>query len=313
MQKMKNYFKEIFKEIKKLLDDKHTKPALFLAFFALSVKSQIMWGHKEDLPTFIITLIAFLAAAFAIWQQHKDGIRQEERHKDALEKQDELLKEQKEAGIKQEIIGAWQVLANKAAGNSGKIEAIQFLAKQKKSLQGINMSTTHHGGRVYLSGLDVSKTTLGHKAYLWGANFEGTYLSSANFEGATLSRTDFEGADLCYAHFEGADLHSAHFEGAYLWWADFENASFFNNNLTRADFRAANNMDRFAQFNNNFVYCDADKPKMAALPITDESDSFKFEFDEAKPSEPELDKDKNPTGRTRHFIKLVFKTTPNPN
>ena len=98
-----------------------------------------------------------------------------------------------------------------------------------------------------------------------------------------------------------------------MWWADFEDASFLNNNLTRADFGGAKGMDQLKRFFSNFVHCDADKPKMAALPITDESDSFKFEFDEAKPSEPELDKDKNPTGRTKHFIKLVFKTPSNPN
>ena len=284
---MKNYFKEIFKEIKKLLD-KYTKPALFLAFFALSVKSQIMWGHKEDLPTFIITLIAFLAAAFAICQQHK-------------------------AGIKQEIVGAWQILANKAAGNSGKIEAIEFLAKQKKSLQGINMSTTHHEGQVYLSGLDVSEKTLGHKVNLVRANFEKADLWRANFEGADLREAHFEGAYLWRAHFEGADLLWAGFEGANLWEAHFEGAFLLLNNLTRADFRGAKGMDQLKRFAINFVYCDADKPKMAALPITANSDSFKFEFDETKPSKPELDKDKKPTGRTKHFIKLVFKTPPNPN
>ena len=208
----------------------------------------------------------------------------------------------------QRIATAWQILANKAAGNSGKIEAIEFLAKQGKPLQGIDMSKKSNGGRVYLSGLDVSKATLGHQADLVFAKFEGAYLWRAHFEKAVLQEAHFEKADLFGANFEGARLLWANFEGAYL-----HDARFLNNNLTVADFRGAKNMDRVATFKNNFVWSDADKPKMADLPTTAKTDSFAFEFDKTKPSEPHLDKDKKPTGLIKHFIKLVFKTPSNPN
>ena len=273
----------------------------------------------------------------------------------------------------QRIATAWQILANKAAGNSGKIEAIQFLAKQKKSLQGIDMSKKSNGGQVCLRGLDVSKATLGHKAYLGGANFEGAYLlgagfekaylgvanfekavlQEAHFEKADLFGAHFEKADLLWTHFEGASLVDAHFEGTDLWcthfekavlqyahfegvglrevnfeganllWTNFEGAdlegvhfegaSLVGNNLTRANFRWAKGMDQLKRFAINFVLCEEDKDE-SYLPTTAKTDSFEFKFDEAKPSEPELDnKNGKPTGRTKHFIKLVFKTPSNPN
>ncbi len=299
MQKMKNYFR---KSIVGLL------MAICVLFLVLFVATK---ERALELATFFIALITFIAAALAICQQHK-------------------------AGIKQEIVGAWQILANKAAGNSGKIEAIEFLAKQKKSLQGINMSSTSNGGKVYLRGLDVSEKTLGHQADLVFAKFEGADLWEAHFEGADLREANFEGAYLWRAHFEKAVLHDANFKGADLWEAHFESnvpvanfegaslrkahfegAFLLLNNLTRADFGGAKGMDPLERFAGNYVWCDADKPKMGALPITANSDSFAFEFEcdtaiESEP-EPELDKDKKPTGRTKHFIKLVFKTPSNPN
>ena len=289
MQKMKNYFRKFWALAGEPIDC-----AEFWFGFVGSIIIFLLSGWefldcRKDQPTYFITLIAFLAAAFAIWQQHK-------------------------AGIKQETVGAWQILANKAAGNSGKIEAIEFLAKQKKSLRGIDMSSQSNGGRVYLSGLDVSEKTLRHKADLVFAKFEDADLWEAHFEGADLREANFKGADLCEAHFE-SNVQEANFEGASLRKAHFEGAFLLLNNLTRADFGGAKGMDPLERFADNFVYCDADKPKMAALPITEKSDSFAFEFDTERQSEPEpeLDKDKKPTGRTKHFIKLVFKTPSNPN
>jgi len=128
MQKMKNGFKKFWAFAGEPIDSKRfwfgfVVSVVFVVIFLLS--GWELLDCRKDQPTYFITLIAFLAAAYAIWKQHKDGIRQEERHKEALTQQDDLLKEQKEAGIKQEIVGAWQIIGRKAAGNSGKIEAIQ--------------------------------------------------------------------------------------------------------------------------------------------------------------------------------------------
>ena len=223
---------------------------------AIVVGGLLVWealSKQGDMPTFIITALAFIAAAYAIYQQHN-------------------------AGVKQEIIGAWQVLSNKAAGNSGKKEAIEFLVKQRKNLQGINMSETHHKGAVYLNELDVSEKTLGCKAELPRANFEGAKLFRAHFEGAELWGANFEGAYLGHSHFEGANLIKANFQDSYI-------AS----------------------------YC-VGKKYDNHLPKTASNDQFKFECDDRK-HEPELDKKGKPTGIIKHFIKLVknpnYKPKPN--
>lgn len=80
-----------------------------------------------ELANFIVTAGAFCAAIYAIYYQHQESKQAEKNFK----KQFDL---QKEAALKQEIIGAWQVLANKASGNSGKKEAIEFLAQAKVCL-----------------------------------------------------------------------------------------------------------------------------------------------------------------------------------
>ena len=268
-------------EIKKLLNDKLI-PILCLGnIFVWSVIGQQSYGKVEDMPTFIITLIAFLAAACAIWQQHIALKHQKEASQQQEKDNKKLLKHQKEAGIKQEIIGAWQVLANKAAGNSGKIEAIEFLAKQGKSLQGIDMSKDTHGGQVYLNGLDVSEKEPSKRVNLISAKFQG--------------------AGLYEARFDGADLREAHFDGARLWDANFEGV-----NLTRAHFEGVVDLQD-AIFKDSYVWLNDKK----YLPSTLESDRFKFDFilnyGGTKKSAPELDKKGKPTGNIKYFIQLVQK------
>ena len=236
---------------------KHFKGFCFGFAGFVIIGALLVWESiscNGDMPTFIITLVAFLAAAYAICQQHK-------------------------AGIKQEIIGAWQILANKAAGNSGKIEAIQFLAKQKIPLIGINMSADHNGGEVWLHDLDVSTKTLGHSVYLYLANFKGANLNKADFENGCLQQAHFEEAGLWFANFKGANLSMAHFE-------------------------VAQNLDP-KSFQDNFIVADDKINKENYLPKTLASDPFKFVFDDTKPSKTIFDKDGKSLGDTIHFIKLV--------
>ncbi|NBR95453.1 MAG: hypothetical protein EBT55_04015, partial [Proteobacteria bacterium] len=156
-------------------------------FFIIFLGAIIPWmiyliiNDKIELANFLVTTLAFFAASYAIYLQ-------------------------KEATLKQEIIGAWQVLANKASGNSGKKEAIEFLASQGLSLCGIDMSKKTHGGKVYLADLfkdfegDRSKIDLTYakfsKAILFDADFSGTHLFYANFSGAGLFGANFSGANL---------------------------------------------------------------------------------------------------------------------
>jgi len=219
---------------------------------------------KIELANFVITFFAFGAAIYAIYYQHLEG-------KQAEKNFQTQLNETKKAS-------AWQVLANKASGNSGKKEAIEFLASQNIPLWGIDMSEKTHGGRVYLDGLffkdfkgdrskidliganfsgadlrkaDFSEANLYSKANLYGevdfseanlyeADFSGSYLEGANFFGADLLGANFFGADLRRANFSGSYLEGANFSGAILLGTNFAGAILFGTNFSGANLGGAN-------------------------------------------------------------------------
>jgi len=184
-------------------------------FFIIFLGAIIPWmiyliiNDKIELANFLVTTGAFGAAIYAIYNQHEESKKAEKNFK-------EQFSLQKKATLKQEIIGAWQVLANKASGNSGKKEAIQFLASQGLSLCGIDMSHKTHGESVYLNNLfkdfegDRSKIDLTYakfsKAILFDADFSGTHLFYANFSGAGLFGANFSGANLGGVNFSQAEL-----------------------------------------------------------------------------------------------------------
>ena len=112
----------------------------------------------------------------------------------------------------QKILGAWQLITTKASGNSGKIQALQFLNSKGVPLVGVDLSN----------------------AYLRGVNLKGANLQGVNFTNANLNDANFEGADLQGATFEGAILKKAIFANAMLEFANFKGA-----NLTDANFASA--------------------------------------------------------------------------
>ena len=112
----------------------------------------------------------------------------------------------------QKILGAWQLITTEAKGNSGKIEALEFLNSKGVPLVGVDLS----------------------KAYLGGVNLKGANLQGANFTEADLSDANFEGADLQNTKFNGAVLKKAIFANAMLEFANFKGA-----NLTDANFASA--------------------------------------------------------------------------
>jgi len=264
IEKIKNGFKKFWvrqiEEVKKLSNDKLIKILLLCNTFVWFAAWQQQYGNAEDMPTFIITLLAFIAAGLAFRLQRKSLDAQIKSSKEQQIHNEKTLKNQDDALKIQQELGAWQTLGRKAPGNSGKIEAIQFLAKQGKALPEIDMSTETHGGQVYLRGLDVSEKTLGRKAnliranfagadlrrglfdanfagaFLFDANFAGAFLWDAIFIGADLQGADFKGAGLMNCNFIGADLQGADFKGADLRGVCFQKAHFSGSPLTEAEF-----------------------------------------------------------------------------
>jgi uncharacterized protein YjbI with pentapeptide repeats len=272
--------------------------------------------ENSDMPTFIITLIAFLAAAYAIWQQHIAGIKQDKNHQkllganqtqhtEQLSQQKILFEDQRKANITQEIIGAWQVLANKAAGNSGKIEAIQFLAEQGKSLQGIDMSKETHGEQVYLKNLNVSESELGKKADLCDANFEGANLWSAKFQGAYLTGANFKKSNLAGAGFEGVALEFVNFEGVELVRTNLRDAQFIESDLTGVDFKFSENFESINTFSHRNYITNNNNYDLPKVP-----EGFKIDFIDKNNPEIKIitNKDGTRSETKKYFIQLVQET-----
>ena len=133
----------------------------------------------------------------------------------------------------QKILGAWQLITTKAKGNSGKIQALEFLNSKGVPLVGVDLSNA------YLSGVNLKG------ANLQGVNFTNANLNDANFEGADLQGATFDGAWLGDTHFDGAhNLDGTRFvksvnitaDGTEVRWVVLTGANFAGVDLSRVDF-----------------------------------------------------------------------------
>ena len=269
-------------------------------FFIIFLGAIIPWmiyliiNDKIELANFLVTTLAFGAAIYAIYNQHQESKKAEGNFR-------EQFSLQKEVALKAEIIGAWQVLANKASGNSGKKDAIEFLASQGLSLCGIDMSEETHGGPVYLQGLFNGDFKRKYdmqgdiKFDLTGANFSGADLTNAIFVNNNIiltkvnfSNTTLHGAIFIKTHFDNIDFSKASLSGTlfsnvkFCSVVDFRKSRYFSGNIFE---------HCYCWFYNN------------ALPLA--PDGYKFEFEERtdennQPIYPE----NNPDYRYIKLIKL---------
>lgn len=215
------------------------------------------WGWFER-GTLLATLISVALGAWAYLEDRQT------RHDEAINR-------------------AWSTLTTPATGNSGKREALEYLAAQGVSLRGIDLSCEKMGGGwdpekmtcanpVYLEGLslkapkgqrvdlrgahlegaNLAGTTLKgadlRDAFLMGTNFEEAHLEGTNLRGAHLERaqlweTHLEGARLRAAHLQAAYMRSTHLEDAHLWRADLQGAILGNAHLERAHVTATDFTD----------------------------------------------------------------------
>ena len=133
--------------------------------------------------------------------------------------------EESKARHEERIARAWQILTTNAPGNSGKIEALEFLARNNVPLTDIDLSCKSNGGhwlqarnfcqagRVYLRNLDLSIQNIGLRVNLNGANFSGADLTGASFDGAILNNAIFNGAILEGVSLRDTFLLTTSFDG----------------------------------------------------------------------------------------------------
>ncbi len=166
---------------------------------------------------------------------------------------------------------AWQLVITKASGNSGKVEAPQYLnsqdpewllgwwpyAKKRTSLAGIDLTPPALAdqwqdkeesertiswfdcpGRTYLAAVKLPKAAMS-RAKLSCANLRAADLRAANLSEANLSGADLFGANLNEARLGAANLFGASFIGAVLRGAIFFGADLRGADLSGADLRGA--------------------------------------------------------------------------
>jgi len=179
-------------------------------------------NYKDNMELIIsiIMLLATVGAIFLAWRNLKK-----------IQEQIELQKQESEQNA---IARAWEIVGRKASGNSGKIEALEFLNKRGIPLVGIDLSAKTHGGYVWLIGVDLRGVNL-RTAKL---NLVG--LNNADLRGACLECSDLSEARLLKADMSGASLFGTNLLEAILFDANLSHANLSRANLSHANLRGVN-------------------------------------------------------------------------
>ena len=159
------------------------------------------------------------------------------------------------------IVDAWQLLAIKAPGNSGKKQALETLVAAGVSLSGIDLSVACGQGvdlrgaelaggdfadailrGVRLDGADLSGAVLRgadlRRSSLVATSLVGAKMQGAKLQEALLQFTDLQDASLSGANFSASHLYAPKLGGASF-LNDLEDADFSDARLTRVDFTKA--------------------------------------------------------------------------
>lgn len=132
----------------------------------------------------------------------------------------------------QAAVNSWQLLTTRASGNSGKIQALEYLHGQGVPLVGIDLSPPDRDNGTPDNPYDDPQG-----AYLRGVILPGAVLSRAKLSRADLSYAKLSRADLSRADLSEADLSDAALIGAYLIGADLSSAILYSADLSGAMLR----------------------------------------------------------------------------
>ena len=199
------------------------------------------WVFWVEMGAIAGGFIGIVVAAYAVYQQQ--GINEEQRTLNEEQRKVNALtfKEIQDAskdGASEALVRNWALLTTPASGNSGKKQALEYLASKGEVLSGIDLSCKTMGGMglneydaeacrrpTYLAGLDLSENTHGDRVILENADLSGAYLENADLSGAVLTLADLSGAVLWDADLSGAELSRANFtDASSVETADFSKA-----------------------------------------------------------------------------------------
>ena len=206
--------------------------------------------HVEESPIVrLLVVLTVFFTAYQFWQGLKinqatlaeireaQEFRKTERElaKATFDELEESRRERRHESVSR----AWQRINTKAPGNSGKVNAIEYLVSEGVSLVGIDLSCEAMGGRKALSfgenNTATSPTDCLFPTYLRKLDLDGQAVEeNGNKTLVELMRSDFSGADLTNAQFKSVNLTLSLFRRAQL-----QGATFKNTVLTQANFSNA--------------------------------------------------------------------------
>ena len=173
------------------------------------------------------------------------------------------LNEAREQRLDETIVRHWTIITTKAPGSSGKVDALEYLARQEdpEPLEGIDLSCKNMGGIETRNGIEICP----RPTYLRDLDLSpdvGNSTSGANLKKANLSNTDLTGADLTQAILEDANFRNAiltdvDFDRAILEFADLsgtiiKGTIFEGANLSSTNFQQAE-LDESTTFEKSWV------------------------------------------------------------
>lgn len=170
----------------------------------------------------------------------------------------------------QQRFQAWQILSNPGAGNTGKIEALEYLNRDNAprvpnpygwKIFGYEVKIGRPPGKDWfriefafwkrqdsLASIDLSQPKDDHgrcggSTFLEGIKLPGAELSGAKLGCATLNGADLTGADLRWADLTRADLEAADLAHARLYRADLTGAWLYSADLSGVHLLGADLVD----------------------------------------------------------------------
>lgn len=134
-----------------------------------------------------------------------------------------------------ETRAAWAVVNAKGGG---RMEALEFLAKEDVDIRGLNVQDGFFD-EIDLSGKNLLKSDFA-RATLESANFDSAILNDSILAEARLTDSKFRRAFLLRANILEADLKNADFTDAHLNRADLRRATAYSADFRKAHFQLAN-------------------------------------------------------------------------
>ena len=143
------------------------------------------------------------------------------------------------------ITAAWQTIALNAHGNTGVLDALEYLNKIETRFCIFQHCLLTIKKRVPLDGVDISGRFLHQVNKNRRRDISRVFLRSLDLQHANLQEANFSGAYLDDAVFSNANMQQARLNEASLVRSDFKganisHASFFRANLEQADLSRAN-------------------------------------------------------------------------